>query len=385
MCARLATNEPFITEVTLDSVDDDLLMKQVFVSLEENTFVRKLSCRSCQMSRSSWKALSHALKRNKSLLQLDVSDNPCASGSMDRFAQALMANETLTSLAIDPNKCSGEGFKFFVEAIAKTKTLKHLCVSSSRGGGALESLSNERLNFFAFALDANESLESLEVTLADHNMDCNKFLQSLATRSSLKKLIIHGNLRHNTTFLLTKLQQTAPPLQELQLQGCQIQSNEMVQIFLQFFRRCTTLESLTLIELGVGPHAMALACGEFGSLTRLRNLNLSSSRFGADSVAAINRVIQRVPLTSLTLSHNAFEMPTMNALQFESSSTSDKTVAGTKSNWQFRIWCFGLISREPSMLIDGSGCLVVWCNIGRRKKIVQLFDERPLQSVGIMR
>lgn len=97
-------------------------------SLALNRSIRLLLVGSNDIGSKGLYVISQALKRNKTLLLLDVSRNSVGRRleGLRELGKAMRLNEALTKLTLDGNRINSKGLKLLCAGIARNRTLTFL-------------------------------------------------------------------------------------------------------------------------------------------------------------------------------------------------------------------------------------------------------------------
>jgi hypothetical protein len=142
-------------------------------ALENNTYIKSLSLRGCNIGAAS----AQALAGNRTLNTLNVSVNNIGTIG----ARALAGNRTLNTLDVSHNKLGDAS----AEAFARNCTLTTLIMTG-----------NKIRNAGARALAGNCTLKSLDL---DYNQIGDSGARALARHTTLLKLCLRGNVSSNDT------------------------------------------------------------------------------------------------------------------------------------------------------------------------------------------
>ena len=231
---------------------------------------------------------------NKTLTNLDLSQNELGIGHFQILAYALGTNTTLTALNLTDNELGNAGFESQAAALGKNATLTSLDLTHNE-------LSHAGVNSLVAALETNRSLKDLNLSwnkLCPANVD--SLAASLTRNAALTKLDLSCNRLGDSTLLF----KTKTSLKELVLTGNDLGPATAESIGAAL----TTNTTLTCLDLSVnnlGPSGAASLATALKTNTTLTKLYLSDNNLGfsgAESLAAALKTNSTV--TELNLSKN---------------------------------------------------------------------------------
>lgn len=136
---------------------------------------------------SGGKSLGNALPMNETLLVLDLSSNFLGPDGVAGLCKGLETNKTLTCLKLCNNMCVREGAEAISKALMCNKSLRELDLTNV-------SFTDVDMAALAKSLAANKSLEVIRLC-SNHfgPQDVSQFLESLKFNASLKELDLSSN------------------------------------------------------------------------------------------------------------------------------------------------------------------------------------------------
>jgi Ran GTPase-activating protein (RanGAP) involved in mRNA processing and transport len=276
---------PSLTTLHLDNEISDAGTIELADALKTNRSLTKLGLSDNRIGADGAKALADALKTNRSLTKLDLSDNRIGVDGAKALADALKTNHSLIELVLERNRIGDAGVidagaVELVRALKDNHGLRRLSLDTTNVGDALT-------KELATTLKDNQTLTTLEL---NDNEICNAGAKALAAllreNHSLSELFVANNhIADGGAKALADALKTNRCLARFDLKRnriCNAGANELAMAL-------SKNQSLTELDLGdnlfgdAGVEALAQALKANKSLTKLKvetdvNAQLQASR-----------------------------------------------------------------------------------------------------------
>ena len=237
------------------------------------------------------------LKTNKTLTNLDLTQNELGNAPFQILADVLGTNTTLTALNLADNELSKADFESLAAALGKNATLRSLNLTYNAP-------SHAGVKSLAAALETNRSLKDLN--LSWNNLDpasADSLAASLTRNTTLTKLDLSCNSLGNSPSLLFK---TKTALTKLDLTGNNLGPATAESIGAALTTN-TTLTFLDLCANNLGPAGAASLGAALKTNLTLAKLNLSDNSLGSSGAESLAAALKtNATVTELNLSKNNF-------------------------------------------------------------------------------
>ena len=178
---------------------------------ERRNSLRELWLSNNDIDDTGAKALSEALKVNKSLLRLYIGSNGIGNEGAAALAEALRVNNSLTRLHLDNNNIGSEGARVFANALKANDSLKVLFLNAENSGALMadtlkvnksitklflfnDNVGDEGAIQLAEALKVNKSLTTLGLVRNNIGVvGATSLAAALKINTSLKELHLNHN------------------------------------------------------------------------------------------------------------------------------------------------------------------------------------------------
>ena len=238
-------------------------VKEIATAIRVNTTLEKLDLSHNKISNDGVNFISDGLKNNNSLKEVNISRNKITSEGAQYIADAIRINTTLVKLDLSCNEISDDGVNFISDGFKNNNSLKEVNISRNM-------ITSEGAQYIADAIQINTTLVKLDLS-------CNTLSDDGATA-------ISDSLQFNNS------------LQELNLSKNEITS-EGVKKMAQVIRVNTTLKYLDLSINRIFDDGANLISDGLKSDISLQGLNISHNGITNKGIKKITEAIQ----TSLTL------------------------------------------------------------------------------------
>ena len=235
--------------------------KKIIEAIKVNKTLLKLDASLMKMQDES--CISDCLKINKSLKELNMSENEITSNGAKEIATAIRVNTTLEKLDLSCNALSDDGVNFISDSLKNNNSLKEINISRNK-------ITSEGAQYITDAIRINTTLVKLDLS-------CNALSDDGVTAVS-------DSLQFNIS------------LQELNLSKNEVTS-EGVKKMGQVIRVNTTLKHLDLSINRIFDDGANLISDGLKSDISLQGLNISHNGITNKGIKKITEAIQ----TSLTL------------------------------------------------------------------------------------
>ena len=215
--------------------------------------------------------ISNCLKINKSLKELNMSENVITSNGAKQIATAIRINTTLEKLDLSCNRISNDGVSFISDGLKKNNSLQELNISRNE-------ITSEGAQYIAEAIQVNTTLEKI-------NVSCNAISDNGAAAISY-------SLQFNNS------------LQELNMSRNEITSKG-AQYIAEAIQINTTLEKINVSCNAISDDGAVAISYSLQFNNSLQELNMSRNEITSEGVKKITEVIQvNTTLKHLDLSIN---------------------------------------------------------------------------------
>ena len=235
--------------------------KKIIEAIKVNKTLLKLDASLTKMQNESY--ISDCLKINKSLKELNMSENGITSNGAKEIATAIRVNTTLEKLDLSCNEIYNYGVSFISDGLKNNNSLKEINISRNK-------ITSEGAQYIADAIQINTTLVKLDLS-------CNALSDDGATA-------ISDSLQFNIS------------LQELNISKNKITS-EGVKRIAQVIQVNTTLKYLDLSINKIFDDGANLIGNGLKSNISLQGLNISHNSITNKGIKKITEAIQ----TNLTL------------------------------------------------------------------------------------
>ena len=352
------------------------LIISIFMNLSPNQLT-SLVLHNMPDNRPGIKALATALKRNKSLISLDLTSNGLCSEEAEILAKGLEANTTLKVLNISKNQVGNSGAKSILQSLRKlfrpgqtlsalekldisensllsTSVIDFSSILRENDETRLRSL-NLSNNFylgcdqstFSFALEKNKTLTSLNLSWVKINdKPCQSLAKALEQNETLQFLdLSHNQISSEGVLALGKALEINSTLQSLDLSRNEIGSEAAVALG-KALEINSALQSLDLSHNSIGPRG-ALALGKALEINSvLQSLDLCDNDIENKGVSAIGSALQtNKALTHLRIRHFRIEDFALNPYFYDALAMNNTLVSLTLVSQRItNVAAHGLIS-----------------------------------------
>eukprot|EP00434_Breviolum_minutum_P017496 symbB.v1.2.015442.t1/scaffold1121.1/size137196/10 len=142
-----------------------------------------LSDRVKELGDEHMKALADAIRVNKTVTAIDLSNTNVGDDGLKALADALRVNHTLTCIVLCGNNFGDEGVKALADALRVNKTLTDVALDDNNFG-------NEGLKALASAMDVNEAITNVCLggleTLSDEGHQAMQDIERLCSRNEAR-------------------------------------------------------------------------------------------------------------------------------------------------------------------------------------------------------
>ena len=162
-------------------------LQTIFDALKQNKTLKELSVSDCgiSMTDTGVASLADALHTNNTLETLDISYNQIYKGSASHIARVLNGTNALSSLRLDHNPIGDKGVQTIFDALKQNKTVKELSVSDC-------GMTDTGVASLADALHTNNTLVSLiiygNIAITENGLTC--LVEAVSRHSGMKTLYI---------------------------------------------------------------------------------------------------------------------------------------------------------------------------------------------------
>lgn len=215
----IALTETLKKNTTLVSLDlpgkiiDDHKGIALAETLEENRTLTSLNLHINNISDHGIELLAESLKTNDTLTMLDLGATPIKHG-IRWIAETLRVNKSLSDLSLRSCRLNTEGIKLLATALSKNSTLKRLNLSTTQ-------IDNEGLEALSRAVQENESLVSLDLSWNEiESPNLSPLSEALKVNKTLESLdLTQNNIDSANATLIAEALQVNKSLRTLNLSG----------------------------------------------------------------------------------------------------------------------------------------------------------------------
>jgi len=182
----LATLKSLVKTVVIENKigDEGALL---FADFLKNSKLSDFVLRDCEVKAAGFKAIGAAIKETKSLLKVDLSENPMDADSVNGVASGLDGNDHLTHVELAFNNIDAAGAKVLSAALVNNKVLKRVDLSENK-------LGNDGAKDLAAFIEKDTPLEKLDLSNNKITTEGAKLLVEAVLKSkSLKRLFFYRN------------------------------------------------------------------------------------------------------------------------------------------------------------------------------------------------
>jgi Ran GTPase-activating protein (RanGAP) involved in mRNA processing and transport len=182
-------------------------------TLKENRTLTSLNLFCNHISDFGLESLAESLETNNTLTSLNLGSNPIVHG-LRWIAKALTVNKSLSDLSLRSCRLNTEGIKLIATALSKNSTLKRLNLSTTQ-------IDNEGLEALSRAVQENESLVSLDLSWNKiESPNLSPLSEALKVNKTLESLdLTQNNIDSANATLIAEALQVNKSLRTLNLSG----------------------------------------------------------------------------------------------------------------------------------------------------------------------
>jgi Ran GTPase-activating protein (RanGAP) involved in mRNA processing and transport len=163
-------------------------MTYIADALETNTSIKSIVLSGNDADDAGFEAIAKALKVNNTLTTVNLSDNPIGYDGAKAIAKALKVNNTLTTIDLSANMIGDKGAGVIAEGIKVNKTLTYIDLSYNRIG-------DDGAKAIAEAIKVNKTLTSINLFANEIGNDGAK---AIAEAIKINKTLTSIYIGHNS-------------------------------------------------------------------------------------------------------------------------------------------------------------------------------------------
>ena len=181
--AELLNSTSIVSKLWLD--DNPIGLQTIFHALKQNKTLKYLCISDCGMTDTGVALLADALHTNSTLEELDISDNQICEESASHIARVLNDTNVLSRLWLVRNPFGDKGLQTIFDALKQNKTLKLLSIYDC-------GMTDTGVASLADALHTNNTLETLNIrdneAVTENGLTC--LVEAVSRHPGLKYLRI---------------------------------------------------------------------------------------------------------------------------------------------------------------------------------------------------
>ena len=301
---------------SFEDYDHDHIVICLSECLKEDDTLLELNMSKNQIIRGREKKIIEAIKVNKTLLKLDASFTKIYD--KDYISDCLKINKSLKEVNMSENMITSNGAKEIATAIRVNTTLEKLDLSCNR-------ISNDGVRFISDGLKNNNSLQELNISRNEITIEGAQYIaEAIQVNTTLEKINVSYNaISDNGAAAISYSLQFNNSLQEINMSRNEITS-EGAQYIAEAIQVNTTLEKINVSCNAISDDGAAAISYSLQFNNSLQELNISRNEITSEGVKKITEVIQvNTTLKHLDLSINNIADDGANfisdGLQFNSS------------------------------------------------------------------
>lgn len=160
---------------------------KLFAEFLKGSKLTEIILRDIDMKAEGYKAVAQAVKETKTLLKIDLSENPIDLDGVKGLVEGISGNDHLTHIELAFNNIDGQGAKLLAEALTNNKVLKRVDLSENKVG-------NDGAKEFATFIEKDTPLEKLDLSNNKITSEGAKsVLEALLKNKNFKRLFFYRN------------------------------------------------------------------------------------------------------------------------------------------------------------------------------------------------